>query len=80
MARTATVIHDALTTQPDWVISHVRHLHDTGQLTTVDPYTIAARVSDAATHQDQHGQLPASWPDLPAPAARAPEPPAPELG
>jgi hypothetical protein len=79
LARVATVIHDAFTTQPAWVVDHVRHLHDTGRLTPLGLGEIAVRIGEAATHQDLHGQLPASWPELPAPA-RAPEMPAPEVG
>ena len=78
-ARIATVTHDALTTQPDWVIPYVRQLHDTGRLATVDPDSIVANIVRAAIHHDLHGQLPATWPDVPA-SAVAPEVPAPEIG
>jgi conjugative relaxase-like TrwC/TraI family protein len=77
-ARVATITHEVLTTQPDWVVDHVRHLHDTGRLTALDLDEIAARIGESAIHRDLHGQLPATWPEGPAPAA-APVVPAPEL-
>ena len=61
-----TLAHDTLTTQPGWVIDHIRHLHDHHQLATADTAQLATRIIAAATHLDIHGQLPPAWPAPPA--------------
>ena len=67
-ARIATLAADTLTTQPTWVIAHVRQLHDNHQLATADIGELATRIITTAAHLDLHGQLPTAWP---APAPRA---------
>ena len=57
--RITTLAHDTLTTQPAWVIDHVRHLHDNDQLNGRDVAELATRIIHAAAHHDRHGQLPA---------------------
>ncbi len=69
--RIATLAHDVLTTQPAWIIDHIRYLHDNHQLTSTDPVELATRIITTAAHHDLHGQLPAGWP--------APTPPAVDL-
>ena len=62
--RAITLAHDTLTDPPEWVIDHLRHLHDTGHLATTRPDDLITRVVLAAAHLDQHGHLPPTWPDL----------------
>ncbi len=62
--RIATLAHDTLTGQPSWVIDEIRGLHDKGQLNTHDVAALAARLTQAAAHQDRHGQLPDAWIDI----------------
>jgi len=60
--RRATVVFDTLTAPPEWVASHVRHLHDTGQLGAVRLDDLARQLVGAAVHVDQHGHPPSAWP------------------
>jgi conjugative relaxase-like TrwC/TraI family protein len=69
--RITTLAADALTTQPPWVIEHVRHLHDNSQLTTTDIAELVTRIIQTAAHNDLHGQLPTNWPAPPARAVEA---------
>lgn len=66
--RAITLAHDTLTDQPAWVIDHLRHLHDTGQLAATRLDDIVTRVVLAAAHLDPHGHLPPTWPNFPRPA------------
>jgi hypothetical protein len=66
--RAITLAHDTLTDPPAWVIDHLRHLHDTGQLATTRLDNIVTRVVLAAAHLDQHSHLPPTWPNLQPPA------------
>ncbi len=77
--RIATLAHDTLTTQPAWVIDHVRHLHDHGRLASTDTAQLATRLITAAAHLDIHRQLPPAWPAPPAHAIDV-VPPGIELG
>ena len=64
--RITTLAHDTLTNQPGWVIDHILHLHNHGQLATADTAQLATRIIAAAAHLDIHGQLPPAWPTPPA--------------
>ena len=66
--RIATLAADTLTTQPTWVIDHIRQFHDNHQLTTTSINELATRIITTAVHHDLHGQLPATWP-TPTPRA-----------
>jgi hypothetical protein len=57
--RITTVAHDTLTTEPAWVVEHIRYLYDNDQLTTCDLPALATRMTEAAAYHDFHGQLPA---------------------
>jgi conjugative relaxase-like TrwC/TraI family protein len=72
--RIATVAHDALTTQPTWVVEFVRHLHDEHQLSGRDVTELATWISAAAAHLDRHGRLPDGWPALATTTIEAPQP------
>ena len=61
-----------LTTQPAWIIDHIRYLHDNHQLTSTDPVELATRIITTAAHHDLHGQLPAAWPAPPLSVELAP--------
>ncbi len=65
--RAITLAHDTLCDPPAWVVDHVRHLHDTGQLAATRLDGLVTRVVIAASHLDQHGQLPLEWPRLQLP-------------
>ena len=67
--RAITLAHDALADPPTWVVDHVRHLHNTGQLAATRLDDLATRVVIGATHLDRHGQLPPDWPALHLPTA-----------
>ncbi len=67
--RAITLAHDTLADPPTWVVDHVRHLHDTGQLATTRLDELATRVVIGAAHLDRHGQLPPDWPALDPPTA-----------
>lgn len=69
--RIATIAADTLTSQPTWVIDHVRYLHDNHLLAGTDTTELTTRIIQAAAHRDLHGQLPAAWPAL---GSSAPEP------
>lgn len=64
--RIATLTHDALTSQPAWLIDGIRTIHENHQLSTRDVHELATRIAIAATHQDRHGFVPDRWAD-PAP-------------
>ena len=53
--RAANVAHDAITAQPDWVVTRVRHVHDTGQLATVNIVDLAADIARQAVAIDAGG-------------------------
>ena len=72
--RAANVAHDATTAQPDWVVTRVRHLHDTGQLATVNIVDLAADIARQAVAIDAGGG-PAPDPQLQPAAARPVEMP-----
>ncbi len=56
--RITTVALDTLTSQPTWVIDHVRYLHDNDQLVGTNAIELATQIIDAAAHYDLHGALP----------------------
>ncbi len=60
--RIATLAADTLTTQPTWVIDHVRSLHDNHQLTIIGASELATQLIQTAAHRDLHGQAPTAWP------------------
>jgi hypothetical protein len=74
--RVATLMHDVLTDQPDWLVDYIRHLHDVGQLDGSSLVDLASWVTSAAAELDRIGHLPADWPD-PVPHPRAIDAPAP---
>ena len=59
--RRLTIAYDALTEPPEWVIEHLRRLHDTGSLGSTRIANLAAQIVDAAAHLDRHGHLPERW-------------------
>jgi conjugative relaxase-like TrwC/TraI family protein len=61
--RRLTIAHDVLTEPPDWVIEHLRGLHDNGRLGATRVDDLATRIVGAAVHLDRHGYLPTGWPD-----------------
>ena len=69
--RRLTVGYDALTEQPEWVLEHLRRLHDEGRLGTTRVTELATRIAVAAEHLDRHGQLPDHWTGIdPRPTTR----------
>jgi Spy/CpxP family protein refolding chaperone len=62
--RRLTVGYDVLIDPPDWVIEHLRRLHDDGRLGATRVDDLATRIVDAAVHLDRHGHLPDSWPNV----------------
>jgi conjugative relaxase-like TrwC/TraI family protein len=62
--RRLTVGYDILTDPPDWVVEHLRRLHDDGRLDTTRIEDLATRIVDAAVHLDRHGHLPDTWPNV----------------
>ena len=77
--RITTLAVDTLTSQPTWVIDHVRYLHDNHQLAGADTSELATQIIQAAAHHDLHGALPDTWP-APASVTLAPAVPAIEVG
>jgi hypothetical protein len=70
--RCLTVGHDVLTDPPDWVVEHLRRLHDDGCLGATRIDALATRIVDAAVHLDRHGHLPDGWAESgPRPATRS---------
>lgn len=63
--RITTLAADALTTQPVWVIDHVRYLYGNQQLAATEPAELATRIIAAAAHLDIHGDLPTNSPTPP---------------
>lgn len=61
--RRLTIGYDVLTDPPDWVIEHLRRLHDNGRLGTTRVDDLATRIVVAAVHLDRHGHLPNLWAD-----------------
>ena len=59
--RRLTVGYDVLTDPPDWVVEHLRRLHDDGRLGATRVDDLATRIVDAAVHLDRHGYLPDGW-------------------
>ena len=72
--RITTLAHDTLTTQPTWVINHIRHLHDNHLLADTDTAELATRIITTAAHLDIHGQLPPAWDAPPAPTVHGTQP------
>jgi hypothetical protein len=69
--RRLTVGYDALTEPPEWVVEHLRRLHDDGRLGTTRVAELATRIAAAAAHLDRHGHLPEHWTAIdPRPATR----------
>ena len=69
--RRLTVGYDALTEPPEWVVEHLRRLHDGGRLGTTRVAELATRIGTAAVHLDRHGHLPEHWTATdPRPATR----------
>ena len=59
-----TLGYDVLTDPPDWVVAHVRRLHDNGRRAPPGsgiwlPGSLRQRV-----HLDRHGHLPDGWTDI----------------
>jgi len=61
--RISTLARDALTTQPTWVIDHIRNPHDNNQLNGQDTDELVSRIARTAAHLDVNGRLPAGWPE-----------------
>ncbi len=62
--RVQTLGYDVLTDPPDWVVEHLRRLHDDGRLGTTRVADLATRIVEAAVHLDRHGHLPDSWAEV----------------
>ena len=77
--RITTLVHDALTNQPAWIIDEIRGLHEKGQLNARDVTDLVTQITQAAIHQDQHGTVPAHWMRL-APTGPETQPPIVEVG
>jgi hypothetical protein len=77
--RITTLAHEMMTMQPAWVIDYIRYLHENDQLASISIDEIVHQITDAAVHQDLHGELPTEWPVLPTPLA-APASSVPETG
>jgi conjugative relaxase-like TrwC/TraI family protein len=72
--RRLTVAHDVLTDPPDWVIEHLRQLHENGRLGATRIDALATRIVDAAVHLDRRGHLPDLWADTELRPATGPLP------
>jgi conjugative relaxase-like TrwC/TraI family protein len=72
--RQLTVAHDVFTDPPDWVVEHVRRLHDHGHLGATRIDDLATRIVAAAVHLDRHGHLPDGWSDIEVRPATRPLP------
>ena len=59
--RRLTIAHDVLTDPPDWVVEHLRRLHENGRLGCTRVDDLATRIVAAAVHLDRHGHLPDGW-------------------
>jgi hypothetical protein len=59
--RKLTVAYDVLTDTPDWVVEHLRRLHDDGRLRATHVDDLATRIVGAAVHLDRYGDLPDGW-------------------
>lgn len=59
-----TVGYDVVTGPPEWVVEHLRRLHDDGRLGTTRVTDLATRVVEAAIHLDRHGHLPDDWAEV----------------
>ncbi len=69
--RRLTISYDVLTDPPDWVVEHLRRLHDDGRLGATRANDLATRIVGAAVHLDRHGHLPDGWAEFgPRPATR----------
>jgi hypothetical protein len=77
--RITTLAHDTLTTQPTWVIDHIRRLHDNQQLKHCDVVDLATQITHAAASIDLHGHI-ADIQTEPRPTANVAPQPVPELG
>jgi hypothetical protein len=62
--RRLTVGYDVLTEPPEWVVEHLRRLHDDGRLGTTRVADLVTRVVDGAVYLDRHGHLPDSWAEV----------------
>ena len=61
-----------MTEPPEWVVEHLRRLHDDGRLGTTRVAELATRIAVAAAHLDRHGHLPEQWTAIdPRPATRS---------
>ena len=56
--------YDALIDPPDWIVEHLRRLHDAGRLGTTRVADLATRIVEAGVHLDRHGYLPDGWADV----------------
>jgi hypothetical protein len=72
--RRLTIAHDVLTDPPDWVVEHLRRLHDAGRLSATRVDGLATRIVGAAVHLDRHGHLPDGWSDIEVRPATRPLP------
>jgi len=59
--RRLTVGYEVLTDPPDWVVEHLRRLHDDGRLGATRVDDLATRIVGAAVHLDRHGHVPGGW-------------------
>lgn len=72
--RRLTVAHDVLSDPPDWVVEHLRRLHDNRHLGATRVDDLATRIVGAAVHLDRHGHLPDGWSDIEVRPATRPLP------
>lgn len=72
--RRLTIAHDVLTDPPDWVIEHLRRLHDDGRLSATRLDDLTTRIVGAAVHLDRRGHLPDRWSDIEVRPATRPLP------
>ena len=72
--RKLTVAYDVLTDTPDWVVEHLRRLHDDGRLGATRVDDLATRIVGAAVHLDRHRHLPDGWSDIEVRPATRPLP------
>ncbi len=59
--RMHTVGYDVLTDPPEWVVEHLRRLHDNGHLGATRVDDLTSRIVEAAVHLDRHGHFPEHW-------------------